>query len=444
MSTLKILKREKDSMGDLPMEIPLRQERSYQLIKANAPYFWRNLLYLIFILVCISAILFYFDPFRKKISQKQYGYFEIHVFHTDGQPVVGAKIFNKKKQIGITDLYGQWRRFMKARPGSQITLQVQKDLFFEKKTFLMPQELGKTDKKHKFFAKINMPIRHIQSIVKENNATYAQKVMEKQNFYQNVWFYIDEDHIYSELESAIKIAQLKQYVLPYLHSISKKEGLFVERSSPWKIKITHLDDPITKDSPGVIHVSGRLYEKDAPDIDFLANYTGNGEKTAMIILNKIKNHVDYPYIVKFQKNKLYGIQPEADFWSIQSEIVLHTDENNKIQANSYKDMERFFRLENNSINFCKNKELECIFSRPFPALNLRIDILGYDESNDIYISGEKAKFYQNQTWFYKKFSDEKPYLTIVKGNKILERTIFSYQKEISLKNKNIFSHGRAF
>jgi hypothetical protein len=49
------------------------------------------------------------------------------VIDDTGHPVAGAKVLYEEKKIGVTDSFGEWRRFMRAPLGKTITFLVQKN-----------------------------------------------------------------------------------------------------------------------------------------------------------------------------------------------------------------------------------------------------------------------------------------------------------------------------
>lgn len=85
---------------------------------------------------------YYFDS--KPIST----FVEVKVIDDKGHPVAGAKVFQKKEYLGLTDAFGTWKEFVKIFPEEKLVLRVQKKkgkkTFSNKKEiFLKPEELIK-------------------------------------------------------------------------------------------------------------------------------------------------------------------------------------------------------------------------------------------------------------------------------------------------------------
>src|SRR5687768_16676356 len=47
---------------------------------------------------------------------------ELKVIDEKGHPVAGAQIFDMKENLGVTDSFGEWSRFVNALSGSKISL----------------------------------------------------------------------------------------------------------------------------------------------------------------------------------------------------------------------------------------------------------------------------------------------------------------------------------
>jgi hypothetical protein len=55
-----------------------------------------------------------------------HAYFEVRVIDPDGRPVAGAKVRSGEKQLGVTDSFGEWRRFMRVTLGATVPLTISK------------------------------------------------------------------------------------------------------------------------------------------------------------------------------------------------------------------------------------------------------------------------------------------------------------------------------
>jgi hypothetical protein len=59
-------------------------------------------------------------------TAQPHAYFEVRVIDPDGRPVAGARVRSGEKQLGVTDSFGEWRRFMRVTLGSTVPLTISK------------------------------------------------------------------------------------------------------------------------------------------------------------------------------------------------------------------------------------------------------------------------------------------------------------------------------
>ncbi len=62
----------------------------------------------------------------KDQADAPYAYFEVKAIDPDGRLVAGALVKEGDKILGVTDSFGEWRRFMRVKPGSTVTLSLSK------------------------------------------------------------------------------------------------------------------------------------------------------------------------------------------------------------------------------------------------------------------------------------------------------------------------------
>lgn len=57
-----------------------------------------------------------------------YAYFEVRALDPDGRPVAGAVVKEAGQAVGVTDSFGEWRRFMRVKPGATVMLEIAKSI----------------------------------------------------------------------------------------------------------------------------------------------------------------------------------------------------------------------------------------------------------------------------------------------------------------------------
>lgn len=64
---------------------------------------------------------------RPAVEDKSpYAYFEVKAIDPDGRPVAGAVVKEGARTVGVTDSFGEWRRFMRVQPGATVMLEISK------------------------------------------------------------------------------------------------------------------------------------------------------------------------------------------------------------------------------------------------------------------------------------------------------------------------------
>ncbi|MCX6109944.1 MAG: hypothetical protein NTZ90_10130 [Proteobacteria bacterium] len=63
---------------------------------------------------------------REVAAADPYAYFEIKAIGPDGRAVAGATVTSAETPVGVTDSFGEWRRFVRVKLGSSLPLQLSK------------------------------------------------------------------------------------------------------------------------------------------------------------------------------------------------------------------------------------------------------------------------------------------------------------------------------
>lgn len=91
--------------------------------------FWSSVLIGVLMAVIVAGGAFYALTREKRSdNETPFAYFEVRVIGPEGRPVAGAVIREGRKYLGVTDSFGEWRRFMRVRLGSSVLLDVRKEL----------------------------------------------------------------------------------------------------------------------------------------------------------------------------------------------------------------------------------------------------------------------------------------------------------------------------
>ena len=82
------------------------------------------------LVIGVTSLVTYLSATRNsaEVSQKPYAYLELKVLNADGRPVPGANVATNAKSLGLTDSFGEWRRFMRVALGESMALEVTKSM----------------------------------------------------------------------------------------------------------------------------------------------------------------------------------------------------------------------------------------------------------------------------------------------------------------------------
>ena len=464
MGILKINKsspRERSSDSDFPAELRRRsldEDRYSPAMRPSYSYFWGGVLFLALILCVVGAVGYWLSVSTSGVKAKSvYAYFELRTLGPTSRPVPGARVYHKKNQVGVTDSYGEWRRFMKVRVGSKVTFHVRKkqggQLLYGKKIFQLPRDIavgrepelsGSIQLK---FAKRQPKVRSIEpsasavvagtvesirpALSQSKKATDKEVFLATSRFYRSVWFSVMDSQAGDSLAEK-KTAQLRSFVVPRLKNFAKSWGLLLSPQAEWQISIRHLPiDASGGKIPGLIRVVSNQYG-DTEKIDFLRNYTGSAEKTARVILRGLKSHVAYPHWVFATDSRQVALkqQPQQQFWTVKGGDRL-TDGSRVLQPVKFDSRRRLSTLGDCGRSRCLFYSAKAPSFPPFSSWkHYSVKIYGAPSSSlSVYVSGIKAKFIGSKTWRFWGTNKANMYLAVAHGQKVIARKLIRPKRD---------------
>lgn len=120
----------KDNVDELLEKDPyalFTLDEPHQIARRLRPEFWGAAF--LGLLVAFGVALAAFLNVQKDVKDvgdTPFAYFEIKGIDPEGHPVAGAVVKDGDKNLGFTDSFGEWRRFMRVRLGSTVALTLQK------------------------------------------------------------------------------------------------------------------------------------------------------------------------------------------------------------------------------------------------------------------------------------------------------------------------------
>ena len=385
-----------------------------------------------------------------KMNPREDVLFEIKTIDEGGHPIAGALIKFKNRTLGVTDSFGEWRKFYKFRRGSSIKIKIEKKTAHEKihatKNLVVPLNPKSTGELSvKSVITLNMDEETVVQTPKTKkniSATQAAIVNKKlanineikknldrslianNEDFRQVWFSVTESTrkgINAKLSSA-----LRTYLLPEIKEQSTKLGLHVLKSSPWKINISHVNIK-GGNVPGVIRVEGRLGHQ-LNHIDFLTNYSGRSKRTSKNILNEIRNYVPKTYHVDYRKMRWFVKNSEINFWRLLSGFSFRGQNGNVIKAKGI-EQNGYYLLDVGNKSVCEGEKLSCTVQKnAFPQdppngkwRLFRLKIEGSKKEQLVYVGGHRASYIGNQVWQYWSRPGLNVFVTMIKGDQSILR-----------------------
>ena len=122
--------RVKDSIDEIidrdPYEL-INIDEPHQMVRRLAPQYYGAA----FVGVLVAFVAAFVAFYNARTSTVDAGptvhaYFEIKAIDVDGRPVAGATVVHNDEQVGSTDSFGEWRRFLRVAPGQTYRVQLSK------------------------------------------------------------------------------------------------------------------------------------------------------------------------------------------------------------------------------------------------------------------------------------------------------------------------------
>ena len=224
--------------------------------------------------------------------------FEIRVLQKSGHPVAGATVGIGNKLYGVTDSFGEWRKYLLVKPGSNLLVKVTKTQQNQTQTITksvaVPLESENTPsangkKQISIVTSIELdtqePISQTSPPATADIETKKQKQAELAETKENT---CDQSisvskpthpHATSQGTALRKASILEEHVVPFIRAEISNRSAF-QNFCP-TIRLSHLT---AKEGPGLIRTSATFVNIKKPSESFsfewLQNYTGQAQGTA--------------------------------------------------------------------------------------------------------------------------------------------------------------------
>lgn len=243
-------------------------------------------------------------------------YVEMKVIDETGHPIAGADVYYKGKRLGVTDSFGEWRRFLKTRLGVTIPLQVRKqtehDLVTVTKNIAVPLKLEKNGEveihtsvrlsRQAPAASTNFSSGGDRTEERETSSELSDDPGSPITAISSVWFKVIPAH--QNPFAVSREAWLSQELIPALNELAEKEWRL--DSSSTQIILQHIDLPTRASFPGLVRIVGRV--PGGHPFDILSNYNEDPSRLARSLLRSIESSAEESSMFELD---IFGLDPHA-------------------------------------------------------------------------------------------------------------------------------------
>jgi hypothetical protein len=383
-------------------------------------------------------------------TQMPYAYLELRVIDMDGRPVAGAVVSNNKSSIGVTDSFGEWRRFMRVALGGNLRLTVSKTMkgkFVRSiKNVTIPVSLPVAgDLEIKSSLQMGEPDHKFREVpISMSVADPSPKQVEKKEEFvasiplknlNRVWFHVEKPR--NKAKSPKSRARAKQLATTVLNSLKKRArqlGLKVDPGASWKVKLQHLTTkPKGKSNVyGLIQITSFYEGKN--QYSFLRNYMNQSLPTARGILYGLSKHGKKNYKLYKNEKRYLVSKPKSKIWNLAEGQKLLTADGQKytilgLAANGD------YMVKTPISNPC-GKESKCLLqgqgiesriSKKGKKL-LTMRVFGAAADTEVYVGGYRAVNLEGDVWQYQGNRNSVANVTAINDGKILYRGSVSARK----------------
>ncbi len=464
------------SRKQAPREAKVRSKR----LRVN-PTLWAAL-FLGLILSGFGVLAF----LNKKDLQAPYVLVEVRALEESGHPVTAADVTINDQKMGVTDSFGEWRRYLQLHPGDELKVQLDKkgQLSGKKlievplaksgkqdievqvainltKTGVVAPETKDSTKKSKTIDETPKEAMRVAEILEEKDAklTTNDKELEKSGLASDdltnagdtsLGIYFDDGLGRINITSAVEPGKalnvmdkhqssvVKDRVLPILVNDLLGLGLTVDKSAPWKLALSYVSNG---EQVGYIRADiewqSPFGQKERSS--FLAGFAKTYDETARGLSSLLRLHMKKTYWAAKENGSWFIDESHdtKDFWRLKPETVVIDTAGERFSlalAAEARGAKRF-KLKLGKSQPCEavRQRSRCMVSTeslkeapPLPGWVLKkAKILGpVPSSSDVYVAGFQAHSLGNGQWEFWSKSGSNLKALIVANGKIIHSESF--------------------
>lgn len=385
---------------------------------------------------------------------------ELRAVSPKGNPLAGAQVQLGEHKMGVTDSFGEWRRYLRLRPGAKIRVRMTKvyqGYSFAAETILEVPSTRSDGKeaelKSTLALKLNGDKNKPTPASSELQGSSPRATMKSQasSRFRVKSSYLSQNHLTSldirhvkvegELGSLMERHQsavLRNRIIPELIAQMDEQGVRLDRQAGWKFLLSYIPHA---DQVGFIR--GELIWRDhrgrPQKNSFLTTFAKTVEESARALLQMAKRQVNKQYGASYHNGHWYVADiNEPEYWRLTPHTILLDPTGETVSLRQSQDSEGrpVWQLLGSDGRPCKTiaHTEECPLSTPslreqpphprWTAQQLHIQG-SLPERADIYVSGYQAYPVRSNQWAYWGDASSEVMVTVIQNQRIYHRVRLS-------------------
>ncbi len=461
--------RVKDSIDEIidhdPYEL-INIDEPHQMVRRLAPQYY-GAAFVGVLVAFVAAFVAFYNARTTTLDAGPtvHAYFEIKAIDVDGRPVAGATVVHNNEQVGSTDSFGEWRRFLRVAPGQTYRIVLNKsthsgelvavknlavpanvpentdvELTGSVKMFVAETNPGdqtpsngpRKDKQVQKAQAIIVPDAKLEAVAFEDET--VKPALGLITNYKSVWFIVDGNQ-----------STLMSEVLSNLRRRSLELGLRVDPSATLRLRLSVIGNELAVKSttePSLIRVKG-TYSTDDEFIEifsYLRNFQGSPYQTARDLLWALSMHAKLPVTVVRDASHWRLEETGSSLWDINARFLTGSSGNMYFAAR--KPNAKHVTIDGNDFpKVCPAGKNACVLqtagineaSPVYGWKRLEAKITGrFDDQTRIYFSGYEAQKTGDNTVSYWGIAGGQANLTVTHNEKVILRKRITHTNAVTI------------
>jgi len=411
-----------------------------------------------FSLIAIGAWVFF--AFHQREVKHPFVFVELRAVTPKGNPLAGAQVQLGEQKMGVTDSFGEWRRYLRLRPGSKIRVRMTKAYqgynFEAENTLKVP--LHKPDGREvELKTSLSLQLHEQKNtaskvavsadVRQSSSSNFSARQSQLGNQFQIRNSYLSQNHLTSidirhvkfesqsgSLMESHQSGVLRNRIIPELIAQIDEQGIRMDRQAGWKFLLSYIP---YQDQVGFIR--GELIWRDhkgrPQKNSFMATFAKTVEESARSLLQMAKRQVTKQYGASFFNGNWYlaDIQEPA-YWRLSEHTGLLDPTGVWLGLRPAKDSEGrpVWQLVGREDHPCKNipQTDECPVNSPSlreiapqPSWTVQpLQVVGVlPDRAEIYVSGYQAYPVRANQWAYWGDAATEVMVTVIHNQRIYHR-----------------------